>query len=84
MIKVKVGFNYVIIFHIYPTEYKEKCSGRGGQNLIIGYIIRKCVYKYILKQSIIYKEFWILVDCNDVCYYDLKNIHLINFIENNN
>lgn len=183
LIKVKVGFNYVIIFHIYPTEYKEKCSGRGGQNLIIGYIIRKkeliknfdtiifeietffdsvkmcagknvptdfllnvnngnelriieklnccikeiysilrghyrcsalmknqnrvcilrsknvkinnfaqgdsifrlrCVYEYILKQSIIYKEFWILVDCKDVYYYDLKNIHMINFIENSN
>lgn len=183
LIKVKVGFNYVIILHIYPSDYKEKCSGRGGQNLIIGYIIRKkelitnfntiiykietffesvkmcagknvptdfllnvnngnelriiekldccirkiysiwrggyhcfalmknpnrvctlhlkkvkinkvaqgdsifrlrCVYEYILKQSIINKEIWILVDCKDVRYYDLKNIHLINFIENNN
>lgn len=184
LVKVKIGFNYVIIFHIYPSDYKEKCSGRGGQNLIIGYIIHKkelitnfetiictietffdsvkmcagknvptdfllnvnngnelciikkldcckkemcsilrgsyhcsalmkktngvcilrsknmkiskivqgdpifrlrCLYKYILKQSIINKEFWILVDCKDVrYYYDLKNIHLINFTENEN
>lgn len=182
LIKVIVGFNYVIIFHIYPTDFKEKSSGRGGQNLIIGYIIRKreliinfdviifeietffesvkmctkknnvptdflqnvnngndicivekldycikeiysilrgnyhcfdlmknknkvyflhtkkikiskitqadsiyrlrCVYKYILNQSILNKEFWILVDCKDVFYYDLRNVHLINFIEN--
>ncbi len=41
LIKVCVGYNYVIIFHIYPTDFIEKASGRGGQNLIIGYVIRK-------------------------------------------
>lgn len=34
--------NYpAIVFHIYPTSYLEKGSGRTGQNLIVGYIISK-------------------------------------------
>ena len=181
LIKVVVGFNYVIIFHLYPTKFKEKCSGRCGQNLVIGYIVHKkrliknfdtiileiekffetvkecakkydiptnflfnvnngeelfitdkldtcrkeinntlhgkyyncfallkhkkklfnlrtkgiknykctqftssyrlkCVYKYIVKHSFINKEFWILVDCKETFYYNLKNTHIINFI----
>lgn len=178
LIKVIVKFNYIVIYHIYPTSFKEVCSGRGGQNLVIGYVISKraliknfdyiiakletffdtikeCVkgnhvptcflnkvnnsdnievmeklencrelindsqfgyffcfnflqksyvkyslkmkknrmvnsysknrlsfvYKYIIKHSIINKEFWILVDCEEEKYYNFKNMHLINFIE---
>ena len=45
LVRVIVRINYVIIIHIYPTNYKEKCSGRLGQNLIIGYIIKKSLFK---------------------------------------
>lgn len=31
----------VIIVHIYPLQYLEKISGRGGQIMVIGYIISK-------------------------------------------
>lgn len=31
----------VIIMHIYPLQYKEPISGRGGQVLVLGYIISK-------------------------------------------
>lgn len=41
LIKVINRGNEIIVFHIYPTSYKEKRSGRMGQNLIIGYIINK-------------------------------------------
>lgn len=180
LIKVVGSFNYVVVFHIYPTNYREEHSGRGGQNLIIGYAIHKkelvqnfavviseietffdtikesvntydiptsflisvnndnelnilekldhctkeinsiltkdyhsfcflkykvqmsslkClnidrnvyfnstlrlkyVYKYIILHSILNKEYWILVDCKDVAYYNFKHIHLINFVGN--
>lgn len=35
----------IIVFHFYPTAYIEKNSGRGGQNLIIGYIIDKGCFR---------------------------------------
>ncbi len=39
--------NSVIIIHIYPLQYKEPISGRGGQVLVIGYIIsRELIRKY--------------------------------------
>lgn len=41
LIKVINIVNEIIIFHIYPTTYEEKHSGRKGQNLIVGYIINK-------------------------------------------
>lgn len=37
----------IIIVHIYPLQYRETISGRGGQVLVIGYIIsRELVKKY--------------------------------------
>lgn len=42
------------------------------------------VYKYIVKHCITNKEFWILVNCKEVSYYNLKNIHVINFVEKSN
>lgn len=45
LIKVVIKRNEIIIFHIYPTEYKEKYSNRLGQNLIIGYIIKKDFFR---------------------------------------
>ena len=41
LIKVINRVNEIIIFHIYPTTYEEKHSGRKGQYLIVGYIISK-------------------------------------------
>lgn len=45
LIKVVIKRNEIIIFHIYPTSYKEKYSNRLGQNLIIGYIIKKNFFR---------------------------------------
>ena len=41
LIKVVNKISETIVFHIYPTSYLEKGSGRTGQNLIVGYIISK-------------------------------------------
>lgn len=41
LIRVVNRFHEIIIFHIYPTSYEEKFSGRRGQYLIVGYIINK-------------------------------------------
>lgn len=46
LIKVINRVNEIIIFHIYPTTYEEKHSGRKGQNLVVGYIIdKKCFWR---------------------------------------
>ncbi|NBH83080.1 hypothetical protein D7X88_04040 [bacterium C-53] len=45
LVRVIVRTKYVFIVHIYPTEFKEECSGRLGQNLIVGYIIEKNLFK---------------------------------------
>lgn len=45
LIRVINRGNEIIIFHIYPTSYEEKSSGRMGQNLIIGYIINKKCFR---------------------------------------
>lgn len=46
LIKVINRVNEIIIFHIYPTTYEEKHSGRKGQYLIVGYIInKKCFWR---------------------------------------
>ncbi len=45
LIKVVIDRHEIVIFHIYPTNYKEKYSNRLGQNLIIGYIIKKFFFQ---------------------------------------
>lgn len=45
LIKVVINRHEIVIFHIYPTNYKEKYSNRLGQNLIIGYIIKKFFFR---------------------------------------
>lgn len=46
LIKVINRVNEIIIFHIYPTTYEEKHTGRKGQYLIVGYIIdKKCFWR---------------------------------------
>ncbi|MBD5477534.1 MAG: hypothetical protein HDR17_16410 [Lachnospiraceae bacterium] len=45
LVRVIVRMKYVLIIHIYPTEFREACSGRLGQNLIVGYIIEKSLFK---------------------------------------
>ena len=44
LIKVINRGNEIIIFHIYPSNYEEKHSGRKGQYLIVGYIINKSCF----------------------------------------
>lgn len=45
LIKVIRRIDEVIIFHIYPTSYKERCSNREGQCLIVGYIINRICFQ---------------------------------------
>lgn len=46
IIKVINRVNEIVIFHIYPTTYEERHSGRKGQYLIVGYIIdKKCFWR---------------------------------------
>ncbi len=56
LIRVITNIHEVIIFHIYPTNYREKRSKRIGQNLIVGYIIKK---KYLQK-----KLEYLIYSCN--------------------
>lgn len=68
LVRVIIRINYVIIIHIYPTNFKEICSGRLGQNLIIGYIIKKSLFKD--KNKLIVNAVNIFFDTLKKCFDD--------------
>lgn len=63
LIKVVCSINYIIVLHIYPTNVKEKGSGRLGQNLIIGYLIKK---------SMIFNQIDLVIDAIQIFFDAVK------------
>lgn len=65
--------NNIIIAHIYPLQYKEKISGRGGQVMVIGYIISKKLLKKYYK-GVVYRI--------DVFFKSIEQIVRMEFNQN--